>query len=437
MAGSRRRTLEQRLFSGGPKRILALDGGGVRGILSAGILQELERRLMIRSGRKDFRLCEYFDLIGGTSTGSILAAGLAMGKTCAECAELYREIAPDVFNSKAKNAGIRKPRFNAAKLEAALARALGDHELSSPALRTGLAIFAKRVDTGSAWTLTNNPRSKYWEGSALGAAPNKRLVVRKLVQASAAAPTFFDEVKLTLDQDGALVENAEGVFVDGAIAGLNNPSVQLLKVATLKSFGFEWPSGEDQILMVSVGTGYWRPRIDAQTFASSALDEIAPTAARAIEALKTMIHDTTISAVSTMQAMSRSPRPWRIDSEIEDMRDDHLSPFPILSFQRMDVGLDSDALKALDFDYAEPDILRMRDLATDDPATLARLHDIGLRTGQSYFRNAPGREAQDWEHQILPSRFDPDFFADRVSGQPKTRLDAMGRLFERRPAEGD
>lgn len=437
MAGSRRRTLDQRLFGGGPKRILALDGGGVRGILSAGILQELERRLALRSGRTDFRLCEYFDLIGGTSTGSILAAGLAMGKSCAECAELYREIAPDVFNSKAKNAGIRKPRFNAAKLEAALARALGDHELSSNALKTGLAIFAKRVDTGSAWTLTNNPRSKYWEGSTLGAAPNKRLVVRKLVQASAAAPTFFDEVRLTLDQDGALVENAEGVFVDGAIAGLNNPSVQLLKVATLKSFGLEWPSGEDQILMVSVGAGYWRPRIDATTFASTALDEIAPTAARAIEALKTMIHDTTVGAVSTMQAISRSPRPWRIDSEVEDMREDHLSPFPILSFQRMDVGLDADALKALDFDYAEADILRMRDLATDDPATLARLHDIGLRAGQSYFRNAPGREAQDWENQILPPRFDPEFFSDRALGQPKTRLDAMGRLFERRPTSGD
>lgn len=437
MAGSRRRTLEQRLFGSGPKRILSLDGGGVRGILSAGILQEIERRLAIRSGRPDFRLCEYFDLIGGTSTGSILAAGLAMGKTAAECADLYREIAPDVFNAKGKAAGIRRPRFSAAKLEAALERALGDHELSSKELKTGLAIFAKRVDTGSAWTLTNNPRSKFWEGSALGAAANKRLVVRKLVQASAAAPTFFDEVKLTLDNDGAMVENAEGVFVDGAIAGLNNPSVQLLKVATLKSYGFEWPSGEDQILMLSIGTGFWRPRLDATAFKASALDEIAPTAARAIEALKTMIHDTTVGAVSTMQSLSRPPRPWRIDSEVEDMRDDHLSPFPILAFQRMDWGLDVEALKGLDFDVSEADVLQMRELASDDPAILARLHDIGLRVGQSYFRGQPGRDAPDWESQILPPRFDPEFFADRAQGQPKTRLDAMGRLFDRRPTSGD
>ena len=81
MASSRRRTLEQRFAGGAPKRILSLDGGGVRGILSTGILAEIERRLMVRSGRPDFRLCEYFDLIGGTSTGAILAAGLAMGKS--------------------------------------------------------------------------------------------------------------------------------------------------------------------------------------------------------------------------------------------------------------------------------------------------------------------------------------------------------------------
>jgi predicted acylesterase/phospholipase RssA len=437
MAGSRRRTLEQRLLGHGPKRILSLDGGGVRGILSAGILQEVERRLALRSGRPDFRLCEYFDLIGGTSTGAILAAGLAMGKTASECADLYREIAPEVFDSKGKAAGIRRPRFNAARLEAALSRALGDHELGSNALKTGLAIFTKRVDTGSAWTLTNNPRSRFWEGSSLGAAPNKKLVVRKLVQASAAAPTFFDEVRLKLDHDAALVENAEGLFVDGAIAGLNNPSVQLLKVATLRSYGFEWPAGEDQLLMLSVGTGYWRPRIDSATFGKGALEELAPTAARAIEALKTMIHDTSVAAVSTMQALSRPPRPWRVDAELEDMRDDHISPFPILAYQRMDWDLDREALKALDYEASDQDVLRMRELASDDPQVIEQLHEIGLRVGQSYFRGQTARQGPDWESQILPTRFDPDFFAERALGQPKTRLDAMGRLFEKRPGPGD
>lgn len=434
MASSRRRTLEQRLGGGGPKRILSLDGGGVRGIVSMGMLAEVERRLAQRSGRPDFRLCEYFDLIGGTSTGSIIAAGLAMGKSCADVADLYREIAPQVFPSKGKGAGLRRPRFDSSRLEAALGRALGDHELGGPALKTGLAIFTKRIDTGAAWTLTNNPRSKYWDGSPDGAAPNRRLVVRKLVQASAAAPSFFEEARLKLDPDNAQLPNAEGLFVDGAVAGLNNPALQLFKVATLKSYGFEWPSGEDQILMLSVGTGDWRPRIDPAV-AQSPFDDLAPVAARAIGALTAMIHDTSVSTVATMQALSRSPRPWRIDGELGEMTSDHMSPFPLLSFQRMDVTLERESLAHLALDYSDADIRAMRELASDDEATLTRLHEIGLRAGQSYFRIAKG--GRDWEREIFPARFDPAFFGERALGSPRTRLDAMGRLFERPPGPGE
>lgn len=60
---------------GRPKRILALDGGGLRGILSLAILQRIEDVLKARHGDSDeFRLCHYFDLIAGTSTGAIIAA---------------------------------------------------------------------------------------------------------------------------------------------------------------------------------------------------------------------------------------------------------------------------------------------------------------------------------------------------------------------------
>ena len=63
----------------GPKRILALDGGGLRGILTLGILRHVERVLDERhGGDASFRLCHYFDLIAGTSTGAIIAAALAL-----------------------------------------------------------------------------------------------------------------------------------------------------------------------------------------------------------------------------------------------------------------------------------------------------------------------------------------------------------------------
>ncbi len=420
--------VERRLTASGPKRILALDGGGVRGILTAGILAAIEARLARFAGRADFRLCDYFDLIGGTSTGSIVAAGLALGRSAAEVADLYRQMAPEIFSEKGRNAGIRKPRFDARRLEAVLARELGDVELGSDALRTGLAIFAKRVDTGSSWTLTNNPRSKYWD-ALNGAIPNKNLLVRKLVQASAAAPSFFEECRIILGSADNGAE-AEGVFVDGAIAGLNNPSLQLLHVATLKGYGFEWITGPDRILMVSIGTGYWRPKLDAELFANTTLDELAPTAARAVEALKTMIHDTGQMAVATMQGLSETARPWRINSELEDMTGAALSPVPLLHFQRMDATLDKISLQDLQLSYGDHELHLMRELASDDSATLARLHEIGLRTGEAYFNQQPNAPRRNWERAIFPRLFDPPGFSNRAGGPPKSKLEALGRAWD-------
>ena len=67
------RTREEHLFDSGPKRVLALDGGGIRGDLTLGYLQRIEDILRQKADADpEFRLCDYFDLIGGTSTGSII-----------------------------------------------------------------------------------------------------------------------------------------------------------------------------------------------------------------------------------------------------------------------------------------------------------------------------------------------------------------------------
>ena len=60
-----------RLFTDGPKRILSIDGGGVRGAVAAAFLQKLEQTLRDRHGRADLVRSDYFDLIGGTSVGAI------------------------------------------------------------------------------------------------------------------------------------------------------------------------------------------------------------------------------------------------------------------------------------------------------------------------------------------------------------------------------
>jgi patatin-like phospholipase/acyl hydrolase len=80
----------------GPKRILSLDGGGIRGILTLQFLETIETLVKQRLGRNAL-LCDYFDLIGGTSIGSIIAAGLACGMSVDALQKIYKKLGADVF----------------------------------------------------------------------------------------------------------------------------------------------------------------------------------------------------------------------------------------------------------------------------------------------------------------------------------------------------
>jgi hypothetical protein len=77
-----------------PFKILSLDGGGIRGAISARILQEVEQQVWEVAKQP---LHEYFDMIAGTSTGSILAAGIAIGKSSEELLDLYRKKGQEIF----------------------------------------------------------------------------------------------------------------------------------------------------------------------------------------------------------------------------------------------------------------------------------------------------------------------------------------------------
>jgi uncharacterized protein len=81
-----------------PRRLLTFDGGGIRGIISLGIARQIEMQLAEMTGAgAHFRLGKYFDYIGGTSTGAIIAAGLAAGKTVDELIAFYRSAGPMMF----------------------------------------------------------------------------------------------------------------------------------------------------------------------------------------------------------------------------------------------------------------------------------------------------------------------------------------------------
>ena len=205
--------LERRLSAPGPKRVLALDGGGVRGVVALAFLERLETLLRERFGRP-IVLADYFDLIGGTSTGALIATGLALGQDVGSLIASYLALSAQVFRGSRWHGGLLVPKFRSKPLEAQIQAQVGDATLGSDRLRCGLAIVAKRIDTGSIWVFHNNPRGRYFEPSGQhgAAVPNRNLPLARLLRASTAAPTFFAPEYLEV------APGTRGLFVDGGVS---------------------------------------------------------------------------------------------------------------------------------------------------------------------------------------------------------------------------
>ena len=343
-------SLLERLQMEGPKRILALDGGGIRGALTLGYLQGIEDILRKQHDNDPaFRLCDYFDLIGGTSTGSIIASCLAIGMKVSDIKEMYFELGGKIFGRKYKWWNVFqlddliKARYDAAPLEEELRKAFTDPEtneeikLGSDKILTGLCIVAKRADTNSVWPIINHPKGRFYNSTA---GKNSEILLWKAVRASAAAPTYF--IPQVIEVGGGLPNAA---FVDGGLSMANNPALQLLMVASLKGFPFHWKLGADNILMVSVGTGMGRlDRIPADVMDNHLLNW-------AMEIPDMLMQDASWHNQIILQWLSSSPTRWEIDSEIGRMEDDLLvadtSSKGLLSYLRYNMWLDADNLKSL------------------------------------------------------------------------------------------
>ena len=82
-------------------KILALDGGGIRGILTLEVLARMEEMLAeATGGGAGFRLCDFFDYVGGTSTGAIIAAGIARGMSAKEFLDFYQKTLTAMFDKQ-------------------------------------------------------------------------------------------------------------------------------------------------------------------------------------------------------------------------------------------------------------------------------------------------------------------------------------------------
>ncbi|MEZ4414230.1 MAG: patatin-like phospholipase family protein [Gemmatimonadota bacterium] len=374
-------TLEARLSLPGPKRLLALDGGGIRGLVTLGYLERIESLLREQHGAPDLVLADYFDLIGGTSTGSVIATALALGWPVGEIRRLYHKLGADAFKPKRSLLGpfgrIVGAKFDEKAVGEVLRSELHDWRLDSERLRVGLTIIAKRADTGSVWVLVNIPGHRYYE-------MNRHLKLWEVVRASTAAPTYFAPQWIK-DLGGG----EGGVFVDGAVSMHGDPALQLLMVATLQGFGLGWPLGAERILLCSVGTGSFVAKAPPQKLKK--YTQLHWLALLMVQ----MMSDAGELNRTMLQWLSRSPTAHEIDSQIGDLGSDLLGPQPLLHYLRYNVGLDPDALSGLGLTYSEKEASSLREMT--NVAKIPELDEVGQRAAaaQVHLDHFPDRFKRD------------------------------------------
>ncbi|RYP68522.1 hypothetical protein DL771_006599 [Monosporascus sp. 5C6A] len=219
-------------------RLLALDGGGVRGLSSLMILRRLMATVDPESPPKP---CEYFDMIGGTSTGGLIAIMLgSLGMTVDECIEAYTSLSDKVFEKKSHRVNIKgkiQGRFDTAELERAIKQILQDRGLSEEALLKDADGPCKVKETGHTVCLKSY-RSKRSDNPDLLDSTK----IWQACRATSAATTFFDPVVI-----GPFGEE----YVDGALAE-NNPIYALWNQAQ-DIWGDQLQSKLG--CLVSIGTG--------------------------------------------------------------------------------------------------------------------------------------------------------------------------------------
>jgi uncharacterized protein len=406
---------DRHLFGPGPKRILSLDGGGVRGAITVAFLEAIEAELTRRLG-PDVKLCDWFDLIGGTSTGAIIAGALALGYRASELKKFYLDLTPYVFERRFWRVPYLQAKFDARILRRRIEEVVADRELASPDLLTGFCIFTKRMDTGSPWVLANNPRAPFWEDGPdyLG---NKRYKLANLVRASTAAPRYFEPEILRIVADPSQTAPAilpvgkdaagtaaatsarpylhqragrraaekfnsgtHGIFVDGGVSPHGNPALGLFHMTQFERLGLRWPTGPDKLTIVSVGTGSHRPRLSFEKLMVARFLRLG------LQALISMMHDAQQSVLAQMLWMGETPTPWKINSEVGDLHDDAPAGGKMFRFLRYDVRLETDWLDRWHgIKLGAREVERIRQM--DDPSIVPVIYEIAQAAAKQQVRS--------------------------------------------------
>jgi len=232
-----------------PIRLLSLDGGGVKGLAILLILKRIMRTVQRHENLPTMpRPCDYFDLIGGTSTGGLIAIMLGrLRMTVDECIEVFQHISQIVFNnspgilSRVYSGFIGgKPFFDAEKLEHAIKELLNARGIDEDAklrdvdnAKCKVFVCAARAQTVHAVLLRSY---QTWVPSE----ENYDCLIWEAARATSAAPLFFEPTTF---------RSTRATFVDGGLR-LNNPITEVLNEAN-----HLYPNATYKSI-ISIGTGW-------------------------------------------------------------------------------------------------------------------------------------------------------------------------------------
>ena len=218
------------------QRVLTLDGGGIRGLVSAIWLEALDERL--RAAGKG-ALHQRFDLIAGSSTGALIAMGLGIGMPPKDITELYETFGDDVFPGAAERLwsrvtrtftqGLSAPRYSPKGLERVLKRVFGDRTLGSVSPRA-MAIAYDTVTRNPLFFKSYKPQ-------------HADIALWEVCRAATAAPTYFPAHLAT-------IERRRRALIDGGVVANNPTACAIAEAVRLNN-----DASLQGIVLLSVGTG--------------------------------------------------------------------------------------------------------------------------------------------------------------------------------------
>ncbi len=219
-------------------KILAIDGGGIRGIFAAQILKRIKDELKIEFHKE-------FNLIAGTSTGSIIAGGLAIDYPIESLVDLYRDEGGKIFQRNYSDRlnwwnwkALLASKYNNTYLEEILGRVFKELTLSQT--KAKLIIPATDISNGNVFVFKSNYDSNFVR--------DKDIRLADAILASCSAPTFFNPHRVK-----------EYLLADGGLWA-NNPSL----VALTEAMGRRFKIPKEDVRILSIGTGtnkkYYNPK---------------------------------------------------------------------------------------------------------------------------------------------------------------------------------